>query len=127
METTTARAHAETLQVMSRIYPHWAEAVSAGADALTRLVQVEADLSEALESARGAWEDEEAMRKALSEARAETQRYREAIEWALGERDEFPAEEPPPLAGKYRQRYYWRTELRRRAALTGAAPEGTAR
>lgn len=39
-----------------------------------------------------------------------------AIRWALGEEGTF-SEEPPPLAGKYRQRYWWRTELRQRAAL----------
>lgn len=44
----------------------------------------------------------------------EIERLREAIYWALGERDEFP-DEPEPLAGKYRRRYHWRTELRRRA------------
>lgn len=41
---------------------------------------------------------------------------KEAIYWALGERDAFP-EEPPPLAGKYRRRYHWRSELRRRSGL----------
>lgn len=39
---------------------------------------------------------------------------RNAILWALGENGEF-TEEPPPLAGKYRRRYWWRTELRKRA------------
>lgn len=37
-----------------------------------------------------------------------------AIRWALGEEGSFGAE-PPPLAGKYRRRFWWRTELRRRA------------
>jgi hypothetical protein len=44
-----------------------------------------------------------------------------AIAWALGESDTFP-EEPPPLAGKYRQRYWWRSELRRRAEFKGHNP-----
>lgn len=47
-----------------------------------------------------------------------------AITWALGENGEFP-DEPPPLAGKYRQRFWWRSELRRRAFLVAedaAAP-----
>jgi hypothetical protein len=35
----------------------------------------------------------------------------EAVYWALGERGEFP-EEPPPIAGKWRRRYHWRTQLR---------------
>lgn len=37
-----------------------------------------------------------------------------AVLWALGENGEF-SEEPPPLAGKYRRKYWWRTELRNRA------------
>lgn len=47
------------------------------------------------------------------------QRIRElesAIRWALGEEGEFP-DEPEPQ-GKYRRKYYWRTELRKRARLT---------
>jgi hypothetical protein len=44
----------------------------------------------------------------------EIERLREVVYWALGERDEFP-EEPELLAGKYKRRFYWRTELRRRA------------
>jgi len=38
---------------------------------------------------------------------------RNIFAWLLGEHGEFP-EEPPPLAGKYRQRFYWRSELRHR-------------
>ena len=55
--------------------------------------------------------EDAAERQALE---ADNERLREAIYWALGERDEFP-EEPPPLNGKWRQRYWWRRELRRRA------------
>lgn len=44
----------------------------------------------------------------------ENRRLREAILWALGENGEF-APEPEPLAGRWRRRYWWRTELRRRA------------
>lgn len=47
---------------------------------------------------------------------ATIRQLKEAVYWALGERDEFP-EEPEPLAGKYRRRYHWRTELRRRSGL----------
>jgi len=47
---------------------------------------------------------------------AQRDRLREAIYWALGERGDFPGE-PPPLAGKYRRAYHWRTELRRRSGL----------
>lgn len=43
-------------------------------------------------------------------------RLERAIRWACGEIGTFP-EEPPPLAGKYRRRYHWRTELRKRAGL----------
>lgn len=39
-----------------------------------------------------------------------------AVRWALGENGEFP-DEPAPLAGKYRRRFWWRTELRKRAKL----------
>lgn len=39
---------------------------------------------------------------------------RNAILWALGENGEF-TDEPAPLAGKYRRRFWWRTELRKRA------------
>lgn len=34
--------------------------------------------------------------------------------------EEGPEQEPPPLAGRWRQRYFWRTELRERA-FGGAA------
>lgn len=50
----------------------------------------------------------------LAETEAQRDQMREAILWALGERDEFP-EEPELLAGKYKRRFYWRTELRQRA------------
>lgn len=48
-----------------------------------------------------------------AEMKRELKRLRSAIEWACGERGEFPV--AAPLAGKYRRRYYWRTELRARA------------
>lgn len=49
---------------------------------------------------------------------AEIDRLRTAIRWALGEIDDFPLREPGQGA------YWWRTELRRRAALKdhGDAP-----
>lgn len=50
--------------------------------------------------------------------RREVERLTSAIRWALGEEGEFP-EEPEPLAGKYRRRFWWRSELRKRAALRG--------
>lgn len=53
------------------------------------------------------------------ELRERCQRLEGAIRWALGEEGAFP-EEPPPLAGKYRQRYHWRTGLRERAGLAAA-------
>jgi hypothetical protein len=43
-----------------------------------------------------------------------------AIRWALGEVGEFP-DEPEPR-GKYRRKYYWRTELRKRAGLSADTP-----
>lgn len=45
---------------------------------------------------------------------AQVARLEDAILWALGEKGEF-GEEPKPLAGKYRRRFWWRTELRQRA------------
>lgn len=57
-------------------------------------------------------------REQLTAAMEERDRLRAAIRWALGEEGEF-GEEPPPLAGQYRQRYWWRTELRNRAGLEG--------
>lgn len=53
----------------------------------------------------------------LEEQAVRIQQLEAAIRWALGEEGDF-SEEPPPLAGKYRQRFWWRTELRRRAALS---------
>ena len=50
--------------------------------------------------------------KLAAENAALRDQMREAILWALGERDEFPTREPGQGA------YWWRTELRRRAFLT---------
>lgn len=63
----------------------------------------------------------------LIERRADAitiRQLKEAIYWALGERGDFP-QEPAPLAGKYRQRYWWRTELRRLSGLpiNGVPPD----
>lgn len=51
------------------------------------------------------------LERELAEAEAQRDQMREAILWALGERDEFPTREPGQGA------YWWRTELRRRAFL----------
>ena len=51
--------------------------------------------------------------QALAEENA---RLREAIYWALGERESF-GDEPPPIAGKWRRRFWWRSGLRTRAGL----------
>jgi hypothetical protein len=57
--------------------------------------------------------------------RAALTQMKEAIYWALGERDDFPPE-PEPIAGKYRRRYWWRTELRKRSGLPiGGTPAET--
>ena len=48
---------------------------------------------------------------ALEKAQADAERYESAIRWALGEGGEFPPRE------EVQGRYWWRTELRRRAAL----------
>lgn len=51
--------------------------------------------------------------------------YNDLFVWLLGEQGEFP-DEPEPLAGKYRQRFWWRKELRQRlAALAVTGEEGT--
>jgi hypothetical protein len=49
--------------------------------------------------------------KELAVAREALERYESAIRWALGEGDDFPMREPGEGA------YWWRNELRRRAAL----------
>jgi hypothetical protein len=70
-------------------------------------------LREALSYIEAAESRETALREALEKAQS-------AIRWALGEEGEF-GEEPAPLAGKYRRRFWWRTELRERAALSSPA------
>jgi len=52
------------------------------------------------------------------ELRAEVERLTSAIRWALGYDEGPPEFEPPENADK--RRYWWRSELRRRAALTPA-------
>lgn len=47
---------------------------------------------------------------------------RNAILRALGENGNF-SPEPPPLAGKYRRRFWWRKELRQRAFISAGTPE----
>lgn len=54
------------------------------------------------------------LRADLAAVKQDHDRLVGAIRWALGEVGEFPAE-PNRLAGQDRQRFYWRTELRRRA------------
>lgn len=51
---------------------------------------------------------------ALTAAEAEKERYRAAIEWALGEGDSDFGDNKPENA----KPFWWRTELRRRAALS---------
>jgi len=53
---------------------------------------------------------------ALAAKDARIAELEKAIRWALGEEGEFGSE-PPPLAGKYRRAFWWRTELRARAKL----------
>ena len=53
---------------------------------------------------------------ALEQARAEVERLTSAIRWALGEGGEFPVR----MEGQ--GQYWWRTELRRRAALKSPTP-----
>lgn len=52
----------------------------------------------------------------LTQKDAEIEKLTKAIRWALGEEGEFGTE-PEPLAGKYRRRFWWRSELRQRAGL----------
>jgi len=52
----------------------------------------------------------------VADLKAENHKLREAVLWVLGERDSI-GEEPPPIAGRWRRRFWWRTELRRRARL----------
>ena len=53
----------------------------------------------------------------LMDITRERDSLREAIAWALGERDEFPLREQGQGA------FWWRAELRRRAALAGSGKE----
>lgn len=78
-----------------------------------------ADLLSGLDEANKRWVEARAEIEAL---RADAERMRGAILWALGENGTF-LEEPSPLAGKYRRRYWWRTELRKRAAIDAARGE----
>lgn len=56
----------------------------------------------------------EARKRQVRDLHHEVARLTGAIRWALGEEGEF-GDEPPPLAGRYRMRFWWRSELRRRA------------
>lgn len=52
--------------------------------------------------------------EALTAAEAEKERYRDAVEWALGEGDSDFGDNKPENA----KPFWWRTELRRRATLS---------
>lgn len=71
----------------------------------------------------GCWARADSALARIRELQADLRQMKEAIYWALGERDDFPSE-PEPIAGKYRKRYWWRTELRKRSGLPidGAPP-----
>lgn len=58
----------------------------------------------------------EEMADLLEKIEEENTRFRMAILWALGEHEEFPMP-PEDVEGKLKRRYYWRTELRKRAGL----------
>jgi hypothetical protein len=58
----------------------------------------------------------EAVAADLKKVQVENDRLAAAIRWALGEVGEFPPE-PDVEPGKPRRRYWWRSELRRRAGL----------
>lgn len=60
----------------------------------------------------------------VARLRAEMEQLRNAIRWALGEEGEFMPAEDEPLRpdGSPVARYWWRSELRRRAALAARGP-----
>lgn len=62
-------------------------------------------------------EDIKSLRDALARRIAEGERLREAIEWALGECGDFPPRQEGEGA------YWWRAELRKRAALVIEEPQ----
>jgi hypothetical protein len=66
----------------------------------------------------------ERLRRANTRLRRDKKRLLHAVQWALGERGEFNGEEPPPIAGKYRRRFYWRRELRSRAFSDNGGSDG---
>lgn len=72
-------------------------------------VQLRGNLTLAAAGLASATQENATLRLALNQ-------MKEAIYWALGERGEFP-DEPEPLGGKYRRRFWWRPELRRRSCL----------
>ncbi len=57
------------------------------------------------------------MQDNLRKADEETERLRDVIRWALGERDEFPPRPQPWDQFTYKPWYWWRIELRKRAGL----------
>lgn len=64
----------------------------------------------------GAMATHEQLIDLLEQMEEENERFRTAILWALGQHGEFPMP-PEEVTGKPKHRYYWRTELRKRAGL----------
>lgn len=73
---------------------------------------------DAVEAKSNSWKSK--YKAEVGSLRGRVRQLESAIRWALGEEGEF-GEEPPPLAGKYRRRFWWRTELRERAFPTRTA------
>ena len=119
----------ETVEELAMARRHLAEAYEENADLhneakkLSEALQDQVDVTDALRKrvaeleaeAKDSWEQfcDETGRAA--ELETERDRLRAAIEWALGEPgSDFADYDPPRVVG----RYWWRTELRKRAGLT---------
>jgi hypothetical protein len=75
--------------------------------------------SDTTESLWAAWQARAALPSAPSEGPSDKERVKQledAIRWALGEGDDFP----PRMEGQ--GKYWWRTELRLRAAIKASTP-----
>ena len=62
--------------------------------------------------------------KHLHEAQQREVQAHRIFAWLLGEEGDFP-DEPEPLAGKYRQRFWWRKELREKMNTLTPSPMST--
>ncbi len=99
--------------------------VDINADVLRYLVENRRTLNDRLRWAeQRAAGSEAGVSARVLELEARNQQLESAIRWALGDEGDFGAE-PPPINGRWLRAFWWRGELRSRAALgvSPAAPE----